>query len=84
MSSIIIRAPKIALLSGSLRQGSFNTQLIGAAKNVADQLGAETRLINLADYDLPMYNQDTEASSGIPESAFALKAALGETDAWSE
>jgi len=80
-SSIAIRAPKLALISGSLRQGSFNTQLIGAAERVASKLGAETTLVDLAKYNLPLYHQDLEAE-GFPQSALDLKAVLGETDAW--
>ena len=83
MSSIVIRAPKIALVSGSLRQGSFNTQLIAAAQSVLDTLGAETHHVSLQDYDnLPLYSQDLEAAQGMPAAAVALKQALGTADAW--
>lgn len=82
MSSIAFRAPKIALLSGSLRKGSFNTKLIGAAEQVAAKLGAETSVIDLGAYDLPIYNQDDEADD-YPQAAMDLKAVLGEqADGW--
>lgn len=84
MSSIVFRAPKIALLSGSLRQGSFNTRLIGAAEKAMSALGAKTQVIHLADYNLPIYHQDIEETIGMPEQAVALKQALGAADAWSK
>lgn len=80
--SIVLRAPRIALLSGSIREGSFNTKLINAAERVAEKLGAETRIVDLANYNLPLYNQDVEAATGLPEAALQLKEELGSTDAW--
>ena len=82
MSSLVFRVPKIALVSGSLRSGSLNTKLIGTALKAMQGLGAETNLVNLADYDLPVYHQDMEAESGLPEQAVALKQVLGASDAW--
>ena len=80
-----LRAPRIALMSGSIRDGSFNTQLIHVAKDVAQGLGAETTLIDLAHYPLPVYHQDDESSSsnqGLPQAAVDLKAQLAAADAW--
>ena len=82
MSSLVFRAPKIALMSGSLREGSFNTKLIGAAQKAMQGLGAETHLVNLTDFNLPLYHRDLEAASGLPDQAVALKQVLGESDAW--
>ena len=82
MVSLALRAPKIALISGSLRKGSFNSQLIGTAEQFAHRLGAETTIVNLADFNLPVYHQDLEADGNFPEAARGLKETLGAADAW--
>lgn len=81
-SAIVVRQPKIALLSGSIRSGSINSKLIAAAAEVAQRLGADTNIVDLARYDLPVYNQDLEASQGIPTAALDLKAVLNQQDAF--
>lgn len=83
-SSITLRAPKIALLSGSIREGSFNTKLLFAAKNAIERIaesssGVDAKVLDLKDYSLPVYNEGLE-DDGIPEAAQKLKAALGESD----
>jgi len=81
MASLALRAPKIALISGSIRKGSFNSQLIASAERIASNLGAETKIVDLAAYDLPLYNQDLEAEQ-FPQAALDLKTTLGGEDAW--
>ena len=67
-------------MSGSARQGSVNTKLIHAAEDIAKGLGAETKVIDLGGYDMPIYHQDVEASSGIPDAVQQLKADLDSAD----
>ncbi|CAJ1954735.1 unnamed protein product [Cylindrotheca closterium] len=81
-SSAQFRKPVIALMSGSTREGSVNTQLIHAAETVAKGLGAETKVLDLGNYDMPVYNQDLEAASGLPKAAQQLKAELESADGW--
>ena len=78
----MLRAPKVALISGSLRKASLNKQLIGAADRVAKSLGMDTTIVDLAHFNLPLYHQDLEAEGNFPVDARALKAVLGEADAW--
>ena len=88
MSSTVLRAPKIALLSGSLRKASWNTTLVLAAGRALTRLGAptsgvETTFVDLKDYaDLPLYNEDLEVDGKLPEKAMELKAVLDEADAF--
>lgn len=49
---------------------------------MAANLGAETSIVNLSDYNLPVYHQDLEVDGKIPKAAVDLKAALGQADAW--
>jgi NAD(P)H-dependent FMN reductase len=64
---------KILAFSGSSRAGSFNQKLIGTAAAGARESGAETTILNLQDFPLPIYNQDLEAKEGLPEAAVRLK-----------
>lgn len=66
-------SPKILAFAGSLRKGSFNKMLIRIAAQGAREAGAEVTLIDLRDYQMPLYDGDVEESSGIPENARTLK-----------
>ncbi len=64
---------KILALSGSARVGSYNQKMVQIAALGAKQAGAEVTVINLADYPLPIFNQDLEKAEGLPPQAKALK-----------
>jgi chromate reductase len=72
--------PRILAFSGSARKKSYNQQLVKIAAEGAGQAGAEVTVINLADYPMPIFNQDDEAAYGLPESAKAFKKLLIEHD----
>ena len=82
MSSIALRSPQIAFISGSIRNGSFNTNLVKSAERIASGLGAKTVIVDLSSFELPLYNQDSEAEKGMPSAAVDLKDLLGKQDAW--
>lgn len=67
--------PKILGLSGSLREGSFNTQLMKAA--IASFGAAD---VEIADLNLPLYDGDLEAK-GIPDSVTKLASQIAAADA---
>ena len=68
---------RILAVSGSLREGSFNTSLLRAALEAAPD-GVELELWEgLA--DLPLYDEDLERD--VPESARRLREAWGAADA---
>lgn len=60
-------------LSGSLRKGSFNTALLRAAATVMPE---GSRLSVNTIEDIPLYNGDDEAASGIPPRVASLKDAI--------
>lgn len=72
--------PKILAFSGSSRIGSFNQKLVSIAADAAREEGADVTVINLGDYQLPIYNMDDETNNGLPEQAKALKQILVDHD----
>lgn len=72
--------PKILAFAGSLRKDSYNKKLVKIAAKGAEAAGALVTLIDLADYPLPVYNQDDEDSQGLPENALKLKKLMLEHD----
>lgn len=74
------KPPRIGLISGSLRTGSINKQLITAMKSVFKEAGARTAIIDLADYELPLYNGDFHAQNGVPKAVKNLVSRLKRFD----
>ena len=64
--------PKILIIPGSTRTGSFTTQLGNAIARQLEKLGTDANLIALTDFPMPILNQDDENESGVPESAKKL------------
>ena len=63
-------AIRIVGISGSLRQGSFNTALLRAAADVAPAgVTIDVRTI----HGIPLYDADVENGPGIPEAVTRLK-----------
>lgn len=72
---------RLLVVAGSARQGSLNVQLAQAAAGLARQAGAEVSTLDLRSLDLPVYDGDLEATSGVPAGAQALLEALRTHDA---
>jgi NAD(P)H-dependent FMN reductase len=64
-------------LSGSLRQGSFNSALLRAAVELLPP-DVELRLASIR--GIPLYDADVEAAEGIPAAVQALKDAIAAAD----
>jgi chromate reductase len=65
--------PRILVLAGSIRAGSFNARLAATVAKELIRAGAEVSLISLVDYPMPLYDGDLETGSGTPEAAVKLK-----------
>ena len=65
---------KILAFSGSLRAGSFNQKLVKIAAEGASEAGAEVTVISLADFAMPLFDEDLEAAEGKSDAAKRLKA----------
>ena len=72
--------PKIVAFAGSLRAGSFNKQLVALAADAARAAGAEVTVVDLRELALPLFDQDLEDASGLPEGAKKFKALLRASD----
>jgi chromate reductase, NAD(P)H dehydrogenase (quinone) len=73
-------SPKLIALSGSARRGSLNRAVLATAAIAASSAGAEITLVDLNDYELPLFNQDFEDADGLPEAAKRLKSLLRNAD----
>ncbi len=79
-SRAVISTPRLIAFSGSLRAQSYNHLLVTVAAEAARSAGAEVTILRLADYPLPLLNQDVEAAHGLPEPARRLKTLFREHD----
>jgi chromate reductase len=71
-----VAASKILAFAGSVRDESFNRRLLPAAIAGARTAGGDVTHIELADYPLPLFDQDRESRDGLPENARRMKALL--------
>lgn len=70
--------PKIVVIPGSIRTDSHNAKLARVIAKKLNELGAQAQAISLADYPMPILNQDDEAESGAPQAAKDLAALIGD------
>ena len=72
---------KLLVFAGSTRQHSFNRRLAQVAAAMARDAGADVTLLELSDFDIPLYNADLEAR-GTPADVLRLKQVLFDHPAW--
>jgi chromate reductase, NAD(P)H dehydrogenase (quinone) len=65
-------AAKILVFAGSIRTGAYSGRTADVATRELLQQGAEVTRISLADYPLPIMDQDLERERGIPDNALKL------------
>ncbi|MCA8938915.1 MAG: NAD(P)H-dependent oxidoreductase [Planctomycetes bacterium] len=65
-------AKTILAISGSKRKGSLNMMLVKAAAKGAEAAGASVTVLDLNEYDIPLYDGDLEAK-GIPADVLKVK-----------
>jgi NAD(P)H-dependent FMN reductase len=64
--------PKILVFAGSIRSGAYSGKTADLAWKELALLGADVTRISLADYPLPIMDEDLEAEKGVPENAYRL------------
>ena len=65
--------PKILAFAGSIRTDSFNKKLVKVAAAGANEAGADVTVIDLKDFQMPLYDEDLERQEGLPPNAQKLK-----------
>jgi NAD(P)H-dependent FMN reductase len=73
-----MNTPRILAFGGSLRRDSYNHKLAAIAAAGGREAGAEVTVISLRDFALPVFDEDLEATSVMPEAAKRLKAIFRE------
>lgn len=77
-SYLVMRdAPKIIAVCGSLRDGSHTRQALRHVLDAAEDVGAETELIDLTEWDLPLFDPNYDEQGDSAE----IKAITREADA---
>lgn len=74
------KTPRILVFGGSLRRDSFNHKLAAFAGEAAKETGAETTVIRLRDFPMPLFDQEIEDATGMPPEARRFKKLLIEHD----
>ena len=64
---------KILAFAGSTRKDSLNKKLVKIAAAGASESGADVTLVDLRDFQMPLYDGDLEQQEGLPSNARKLK-----------
>jgi NAD(P)H-dependent FMN reductase len=64
--------PRILVFAGSVRTGAYSGKTADAAQKELALQGAVVTRISLADYPLPLIDEDLEEEIGVPENAVKL------------
>ena len=72
--------PRILVFAGSTRSGAFSARTADAAMKELALQGAEVTRISLADYPLPLVDQDLEKERGVPDNAIRLAGLIAGQD----
>lgn len=74
------KKPKILAFAGSLREHSFSKRVVKTAMKGALDAGADVTFVDLRDYPMPIYDQDSHEKEGFGENALAFQKLLGESE----
>ena len=58
---------RILAFAGSARSASLNKTLARRAAALAEEQGAEVELLDLRDFEMPLYDGDLEDAEGVPD-----------------
>jgi chromate reductase, NAD(P)H dehydrogenase (quinone) len=75
------KALKIVAVAGSLRKGSYNKQVLQVVVDHLKSKNVDVNLVDLSTYSIPLFNQDLEASEGMPAEVKKLKQAFTDANA---
>lgn len=72
--------PKLLVFAGSIRTGAYSARTAEAAAKMLAGLGAKVTYVSLADYPMPILDQDLEKEKGIPDNAMRLGRMVAQQD----
>ncbi|GAB4184685.1 MAG: NAD(P)H-dependent oxidoreductase [Simkaniaceae bacterium] len=72
---------KVLAFAGSIREDSYNKQLIQEAAGIARQMGASVTVVTLNDFPMAYYDADLEATYGMPANAKRFRNLMIQSDA---
>lgn len=64
--------PRILVFAGSVRSGAYSGRTADVAQKTLAVQGAEVTRVSLLDYPLPIFDQDMERETGVPDNAMRL------------
>ncbi|WP_310325921.1 NAD(P)H-dependent oxidoreductase [Aminobacter aminovorans] len=73
--------PRILVFAGSIRTGAYSGRTADIAQKELALQGADVTRISLADYPLPIMDEDLEERDGVPENAIKLARLIDMHDA---
>ncbi|WP_395449075.1 NADPH-dependent FMN reductase [Aminobacter sp. UC22_36] len=73
--------PRILVFAGSVRSGAYSGRTADIAQKQLALQGADVTRISLADYPLPIMDEDLEERDGVPENAYKLARLIDTHDA---
>ena len=71
----------VLLFAGSVRRRAFSRRLAAAAGLAVARHGGKPTMVDLADYEAPLYNADIEDSDGIPQGVLDFRRLVATHDA---
>lgn len=71
---------KILAFAGSGRRDSVNKKVVAVAAKGAEEAGAEVTIVNLEDFNMPIFTEDLEAEKGMDPGGQKFKQLLMESD----
>ena len=69
------QTPSVVAVSGSLRDTSYTRTALRYVLRAADEAGAETTLLDLREYDLPVYDPDVDEQGDAAEATRLVREA---------
>jgi NAD(P)H-dependent FMN reductase len=73
--------PRILIVPGSARSQALSKRLAGAGLAAIERAGGVGTLIDLAQFEMPLYHAELEVREGLPEAAQRLQALIAGHDA---
>lgn len=64
---------QIVAFSGSSRKGSFNRMLVEVAASGARETGAKVTVLDLAEFEMPIFDEDLERAGGLPTGVLTFR-----------